>query len=189
MNYDILLSGVGGQGVLSVSAVIAMAALEEGLYLKQSEVHGMSQRGGAVSATLRLSDAPIHSPLISLGSAHMLLSLEPMECFRYLNALSKNGILITSTTPVKNIENYPDLSEILAQLRKIPQAHLINTEELARSSGSLRATNIVMVGAASRHLPLQVKSLERAIHSLFERKGDKIVEINLKAFQAGRQAV
>jgi len=188
MKCDLIFAGVGGQGVLSVSAAIGTGALNEGLHLKQSEVHGMSQRGGAVTASLRISDSVIHSPLISNGSAELLLSMEPLEALRYLPSLSKNAVVISAMNPVRNIANYPDLEEIYQQIRALPKAVLMDTEQLAREAGSLRCSNIVLVGAASSFLPIKTQSLENAIRELFLRKGDKIVEMNLKAFQLGRTA-
>jgi indolepyruvate ferredoxin oxidoreductase beta subunit len=162
MKYDIVLAGVGGQGVLSVGAIIASSAMAEGLAVKQSEVHGMSQRGGAVLANLRLAGAPIASDLIPLGGASMILSMEPLESLRYLGYLSPEGA--------------------------IPGAVLVDSERLARQAGSARATNMVMVGAASHRLPVGVVTLERFIESLFRRKGARVVDTNLKAFHAGRGA-
>jgi indolepyruvate ferredoxin oxidoreductase beta subunit len=188
MKYDIILAGVGGQGVLSVSAIIASSAMEEGLRVKQSEVHGMSQRGGEVLANLRLSDRPIFSDLISLGTASMVLGMEPLETLRYLRYLDPAGAVIASSDPVVNIPDYPALDTLLAQVRSLPRAVVIDAERLAREAGSARATNMVMVGAASHHLPVQVTTLEHFIENMFSRKGDRIVQTNLKAFRAGREA-
>ena len=188
MKYDIILTGVGGQGVLSVSAIIASSAMKEGLYVKQSEVHGMSQRGGAVLANLRLADAPIASDLIPLGSAALILSMEPLESLRYLAYLSPEGALITSTDPVVNIPDYPDLEGLLGHVRTLPQSRLVDGENLARAAGSARATNMVMVGAASHRLPVKVETLEHYIQTTFAAKGEKVVETNLRAFRAGREA-
>ncbi|HEY3382390.1 MAG TPA: indolepyruvate oxidoreductase subunit beta [Vicinamibacterales bacterium] len=188
MKYDIILAGVGGQGVLSVSAIIASSAMKEGLFVKQSEVHGMSQRGGAVLANLRLADAPIASDLIPLGSASMILSMEPLESLRYLKYLSTDGAVITSTNPMVNIPDYPDLEELLGHIRALPHARLVDGEKLARAAGSARATNMVMVGAASHHLPVKVETLEHYIQTVFAAKGEKIVETNLEAFRSGREA-
>jgi indolepyruvate ferredoxin oxidoreductase beta subunit len=188
VKYDIILAGVGGQGVLSVSAIIASSAMKEGLYVKQSEVHGMSQRGGAVLANLRLSSEPIASDLIPLGSASMILSMEPLESLRYLRYLSPDGAVITSTNPVTNIPDYPEVEALLAKVRTLPAATLVDGEELARAAGSARATNMVMVGAASHRLPVPVGTLEHYIESVFAAKGPRVVETNLKAFRAGREA-
>jgi len=201
VKYDIILAGVGGQGVLSVSAIIASSAMKEGLHVKQSEVHGMSQRGGAVLANLRLSDRPIASDLIPLGSASMILSMEPLESLRYLRFLDPAGTIITASDPMVNIPDYPPLDGLLASIQTLghpsaaaapgtPQlnAVLIEAERLAREAGSVRATNMVMVGAASHHLPVQVETIEHFIESLFARKGERVVATNLKAFLSGREA-
>jgi indolepyruvate ferredoxin oxidoreductase beta subunit len=188
MKYDIILAGVGGQGVLSVSAIIASSAMKEGLLVKQSEVHGMSQRGGAVLANLRLADGPIASDLIPLGSASMILSMEPLESLRYLKYLSVEGAVITSTNPVVNIPDYPPLDELLGHLHTLPKVRLVDGEQLARAAGAARATNMVMVGAASHELPLKVETLEHYIRTTFASKGEKVVETNLKAFRSGREA-
>ena len=188
MKYDIILAGVGGQGVLSVAAIIGAAARSQGLFVKLSEVHGMSQRGGGVVANLRLSDKPIASDLIPRGGASMILSMEPLEALRYLDYLSADGILITSTDPVVNIPDYPNLDELLLRIKSLPRNKLIDSEQLARQAGSARATNMVIIGAASHFLPINVELFEDSIKNLFAEKGDKVVGINLKAFQAGRGA-
>jgi indolepyruvate ferredoxin oxidoreductase beta subunit len=187
VKFDIILCGVGGQGVLSVSAVIASAAMDEGLHVKQSEVHGMAQRGGAVSANLRISDREIASDLVPAGRASLVLGMEPMESLRYLAYLSPDGRVITSTTPVTNIENYPPIEELLAHVRRLPHATLVDSETLARKAGSVRATNMVMVGAASRVLPIAPETLERCIANRFGSKGQDVVDLNLRAFRAGRE--
>ncbi len=203
MKYDIILAGVGGQGVLSVSAIIASSAMKEGLHVKQSEVHGMSQRGGAVLANLRLSDAPVASDLIPLGSAAMVLSMEPLESLRYLRYLDPAGTIVTSSDPLVNIPDYPDLDGLLASIRALghPRAEpapggpvasvkavLVEAERHAREAGSVRATNMVMIGAASHWLPVRVETIQHFIESLFARKGEKVVATNIRAFLAGREA-
>jgi len=188
MTFDIILAGVGGQGVLSVSAIIASSAMKEGLAVKQSEVHGMSQRGGEVLANLRIADHPIASDLIPRGSAALLLSMEPLESLRYLDYLALDGTLITATEPVVNISDYPPIEDVLAQVRRLPRAILVDAEQLARRAGSARATNMVMVGAASRLLPVSFDSLEHFVQTMFAAKGAKVVETNLKALCAGREA-
>ena len=188
MKFDIILAGVGGQGVLSVSAIIASSAMKEGLAVKQSEVHGMSQRGGAVLANLRLADSPIASDLIPRGTAAMILSMEPIESLRYLEYLSAGGTVISSTNPVTNIGDYPPLDDVLARIRTLPRAILIDAETLARQAGSARATNMVMVGAASPLLPVSFETIEHFVETIFAAKGGKVVEINLKALHAGRAA-
>lgn len=189
MKFDIILAGVGGQGVLSVSAIIASGAMHEGLAVKQSEVHGMSQRGGAVLANLRIADGPIASDLIPLASASMILSMEPLESLRYLAYLSPHGAIVTSVDAVRNIPDYPDLERLLSTIRGVAGAVLVESERLARQAGSARATNMVMVGAASHRLPVKVDTLEHFIESLFRSKGAEVVDTNLRAFRAGRGAV
>lgn len=188
MTFDIILAGVGGQGVLSVSAIIASSAMKEGLAVKQSEVHGMSQRGGAVLANLRLSDHPIASDLIPRGSAALILSMEPLESLRYLEFLSTSGTVITATNPVANIADYPPVDDVLANVRSLPHALTIDAESLARKAGSARATNMVMVGAASPMLPVSFGTIEHFVETLFAGKGAHVVEINLRALHAGRAA-
>ncbi|OQY29491.1 MAG: indolepyruvate oxidoreductase [Candidatus Cloacimonetes bacterium 4572_55] len=187
MKYDMILAGVGGQGVLSVSVIIASSAMKEGLTVKQAEVHGMSQRGGAVSSNLRLSDQAIASDLIPLGHASMILSMEPMESLRYVQYLSRDSILITATKPVVNITNYPDMDKVLAKIDALPNSIQIDADKLAKQAGSPRATNMVLSGAASHYLPLKIETMENSIRELFGRKGEKVVEINLKAFRLGRE--
>jgi indolepyruvate ferredoxin oxidoreductase beta subunit len=186
VKYDVILAGVGGQGVLSVAAVIALGAKNSGLQVRQSEVHGMAQRGGAVQAHLRLSDRRIVSDLIGKASADMILSMEPIESLRYLEYLKPEGVLITSSDPVKNIPNYPDTEGIYQRIRTLPSSRLIHAADLAQAAGSARSTNMVMVGAASAYLPVEEKHLLAAMEELFSRKGEKVVKINSKAFQAGR---
>jgi indolepyruvate ferredoxin oxidoreductase, beta subunit len=188
MKFDIILSGVGGQGVLSVGAIIARSAMQAGFFVKQSEVHGMSQRGGAVLAHLRIADHSIASDLIALGTASLVLSMEPLESLRYVGYLASDGVLITSANPVENIGDYPPLDTVLAEIRKLPKQKIVDSEALAREAGSLLATNMVMVGAASEALPIDVAIIEREIELLFGRKGEKVVDINRKAFRFGREA-
>lgn len=189
MKFDTIAAGVGGQGVLTVTALIAMSAMKDGLHVKQSEVHGMAQRGGAVLANLRMSNLPIHSDLISVGCADMILGMEPVEAGRHLSYLSRNGVLVTSTDPVVNIPDYPDLGEVLDRLRTLPRVVLVPAERLAKQAGAPRAGNVVLVGAASSLLPVTVRSLELAIREFFAAKGERVVAQNLQAFLAGREAL
>ncbi len=188
MKCDIVLAGVGGQGVLSLAAAIASGAMEEKLCVKQAEVHGMAQRGGAVMATLRLADREISSDLIPRGTASIILSMEPMESLRYLAYLAPQGTLVTSANPVRNIPDYPDLDGLLARIRSLPRAIVVDAEKLARQAGSARATNMVMVGAAMPLLPIKPETVEAAVRAFFARKGDDVVEVNLRALRAGRDA-
>jgi len=187
MKYDIILAGVGGQGILSIAFVIDNAALEENLFFKQAEVHGMSQRGGAVQSHLRLADTIIYSDLIPLGEADMILSVEPLETLRYFEYLKPQGAVVSSSTPYINIPDYPDLEGIFKEIRKAPVQVLVDSEKLAREAGSVRAQNMVMLGAASVFLPLKEESLKKYIQVLFERRGTQVIQTNLKAFELGRQ--
>jgi len=185
MKTDIVLSGVGGQGILSIAAVIGLAAVKENLCIKQSEIHGMSQQGGEVYSHLRLSDQPIRSDLIPLGHADLILSVEPLESLRYLPYLKKAGWLITNIKPYKNIPDYPDMEVITREIKKIPNHLLVDAEKVARKTGSLKSVNIVMLGAAEPFIQVCEELLIGAIRTLFARKGKDIVEKNILALQAG----
>jgi indolepyruvate ferredoxin oxidoreductase beta subunit len=188
MKFDIILAGVGGQGVLSLSAIIAWSAMREGLHVKQSEVHGMSQRGGAVLANLRLADREVASDLIPEGCASLILSMEPLESLRYLRFLSPSGAVVTSVNPVVNILDYPALDALMGQIRRLPHVILLDSERLARRAGSARASNMVIAGAASCLLPVGVETMEHFITTRFAGKGERVVHQNLEAFHAGREA-
>ncbi|MDR1524330.1 MAG: indolepyruvate oxidoreductase subunit beta [Tannerella sp.] len=185
MKTDIILSGVGGQGILSIAAVIGEAALKEGLYMKQAEVHGMSQRGGDVQSNLRLSDKPVSSDLIPLGQADLIISLEPMESLRYLPYLKKDGWLVTNSQPFVNIPNYPDMDKINEELEKLTHKVILDVEAIAKELGSPRVANIVMLGAATPFLGISFDKIADGIRSVFARKSEEIVVLNLKALQAG----
>jgi indolepyruvate ferredoxin oxidoreductase beta subunit len=187
MKNDIILSGVGGQGILSIAAVIGLAAVENDLFLKQSEVHGMSQRGGDVQSHLRLSDKTIASDLIPHGKADIIISVEPMESLRYLPWLSIDGWLVTSSNPFNNIPDYPPAEDIIAEIKKVRNHIIIDADKIAKESGSLRSGNMVILGAASPFINMPFDSIENAIRSLFGKKGGDIVGINLKAFRAGKE--
>ncbi|MCX6575802.1 MAG: indolepyruvate oxidoreductase subunit beta [Candidatus Aminicenantes bacterium] len=185
---DIILAGVGGQGILSIATVIDNAALREGLFIKQAEVHGMAQRGGAVQSHLRLSKDRIWSDLIPRGEADMILSVEPLEALRYLDYLRPEGVVVTSSTPFINIPDYPDREGLLARLQSIRGSIIVDSEKLAKDAGSSRTQNTVMLGAASRHLILREENLLEYIRVLFAPRGELILEANLKAFELGRRA-
>ena len=186
MKQDIILAGVGGQGILSIATIIGSAALEQGLHLKQAEVHGMSQRGGDVQSNLRLSSEPIHSDLIPRGGADVVVSLEPMEALRYLPWLSPDGWIITNTTPFENIPDYPDIDKVMAELGKLPHVIALDVDSVARDAGSPRSANMALLGATAAVLSiLDADKLREGIRRVFARKGDAIVESNIKAFDAG----
>ena len=171
---------------MSIAATIGLAAIETNLFLKQSEVHGMSQRGGDVQSHLRLSDRPIASDLIPHGRADIIISVEPMESLRYLPWLSETGWLVTNSSPFININDYPSVEEILAEIRKIKNHIIIDADAIAKETGSVKSGNMVILGAASPFIEIPYQSLENAIRNLFGRKGEEIVNLNLKALKAGR---
>ncbi len=185
---DIILAGVGGQGILSIATVIGMASVDSGLHLKQAEVHGMSQRGGAVQSHLRISDSPIASDLIPEGDCDMILSVEPMEALRYLPFLSEEGWLITSSKTFQNIDNYPSEKDIFEAIGGVKNHIIVQAFEIARKLGSQKVSNMVMLGAASKYLGLTQQSLNVSVANLFCRKGEEMVQLNISALNAGRDA-
>jgi len=187
MKTNIILSGVGGQGILTIAAVLDTAALNQDLYVKQAEVHGMSQRGGAVQSHVRISDSVIHSDLIPFGKADMILSVEPMELLRYLPYLKEDGWLITDSEPFINNKNYPEKDTLFKEIKSHPNSIIVEATVIAKKIGNSKAANMVLLGAASSLIPLSEESLIKAIKSLFQRKSERIVSLNIKAFIAGKQ--
>lgn len=187
MEKNIILAGVGGQGILSIAAVIDWAALDAGLHIRQAEVHGMSQRGGAVQSHLRIADHEIFADLIAFGTAGLILSVEPLEALRYLPWLAPDGHVVTSTDPFVNIEGYPPMEKVIEALHQTQHPLLVPAEKLAREAGSVRASNMVMLGAAAPFTGIGTARLEAGIEALFSAKGREIVEINLRAFRMGHQ--
>ena len=189
MKKDIILCGVGGQGILSIATIIGEAATKAGLYLKQAEVHGMSQRGGDVQSNLRLSTDPIWSDLIPEGKADVVISMEPMESLRYLPYLAQTGTVVTSSKPFVNIPNYPDESVLQAELDALPSVVKLDIDTVAKDAGNPRGANMVLLGMAAPYIEiLSVEQLRNAISVIFARKGEAIVESNLKAFDMGVEA-
>ena len=189
MKKDLILSGVGGQGILSIATVIGEAATAAGLFLKQAEVHGMSQRGGDVQSNLRLSTEQIHSDLIPSGSADLIISMEPMEALRYLPYLSRDGRVVTSAKPFVNIPNYPSEDALMAELASLPDVVMLDIEEAARSCGNPKGANMVLLGMAAPAIGiLDADALRAAIGRVFARKGEAIVAANRKAFDLGLEA-
>ena len=186
MQFDMLVGGVGGQGILSIAFVVDNASLKQGLHFKQSEVHGMAQRGGAVSTHLRISDQEIFSDLVSFGTAHLILGVEPMEALRYLEYLAPEGRVVASTSPEENIPDYPALDRLLSSLLGRPRVVLLDGKKVAKEAGSHRAQNIVVLGAAAPYLPLEASVMEELIGVLFKPKGDKLIQTNINAFRYGR---
>lgn len=186
MKKDIILCGVGGQGILSIATIVGEAATKAGLHLKQAEVHGMSQRGGDVQSNLRLSTNPIYSDLIPMGGTDVVISMEPMESLRYLPYLSKSGTIVTSSKPFINIPNYPDEAALNAELDALPSVVKLDIESIAKDAGNARGANMVLLGMAAPFIEIvTVEQLRDAIAVIFARKGEKVVEGNLKAFDMG----
>jgi len=188
MKYDVILAGVGGQGVLSVASIIAHAALSEGLAVRQSEVHGMAQRGGQVISHMRISDKKIAGDLVPKGGADMIIAMEPLEGLRYIPYLKPDGILVTSAEPFVNMSNYPDINSIHSSIKRLPKWKLIQTAALAKEAGLTKAVNTVMIGAASCFMPIKGQSLEKIINETFSKKGADTVTANNKAFKLGQNA-
>jgi indolepyruvate ferredoxin oxidoreductase beta subunit len=187
MKADIILSGVGGQGILSIAATIGTAALQKGLFMKQSEVHGMSQRGGDVSSNMRVSDKPVASDLIPLGKADVVISVEPMEALRYIHYLKPGGWLITNSKPFNNISNYPNIDEIYKEIKKIKNHIIIDADQIAKDIKSARSSNIVMLGAASPYIDMEYESFKDALKTIFAGKGQDVVDKNIEALEKGRE--
>ena len=189
MRKDIILSGVGGQGILTIATIIGEAATVAGLNLKQAEVHGMSQRGGDVQSNLRLSDETIHSDLISLGEADLIISMEPMEALRYLPYLEKEGWVVTSANPFKNIPNYPDEEELMKTLNSLPRVAKLEIEDIAKENNMPKCANVILLGMAAKLIGiLSPEQLRESIGRVFASKGEKIVEMNKRAFDIGLEA-
>lgn len=186
MKKDIILAGVGGQGILSIATIIGEAALHQGLKIKQAEVHGMSQRGGDVQSNLRISSDPILSDLIPLKGADIIISLEPMEALRYMPYLAPDGWIVTNSVPFVNIPDYPELDNVMAELSKVKNLVMLDVDTIAKDCGNARAANMVLLGAASPFLGMDAKNIEDGIERIFGRKGADVVELNIKALRAGR---
>ena len=186
MKKDIIIAGVGGQGILTIAATIGTAAVDLGLYLKQAEVHGMSQRGGDVQSHFRISDKEVLSDLIPEGKADMIISVEPMEALRYLPVLAPDGWIITNTNPFVNIGNYPDIDEVIKEIKSKRNHVALDADQIAKDLGSVKAANIVILGAATPYLGIEVEHFENALRKIFGGKGEDVVQMNLNALKAGR---
>ncbi|WP_163712328.1 indolepyruvate oxidoreductase subunit beta [Mangrovibacterium lignilyticum] len=187
MKTDLIIAGVGGQGILSIGAIIGQAALYDELEIKQAETHGMSQRGGAVVSHVRLSDQPVYADLIHRGQADLILAVEPMEALRQLPFLKTDGYLVTNTEPFRNLSNYPSRSEIQEAFDRLPHVLLLNATDIAHQTGNPKASNLVMLGALSAFIQLSLHAFETGIESVFHLKGQNVIDINQKAFIAGRE--
>ena len=190
MKKDIILAGVGGQGILTIATIIGDAATAAGLNLKQAEVHGMSQRGGDVQSNLRLSTDFIYSDLIKQGAADLIISMEPMEALRYLPYLNKEGWVVTSSHPFKNIPNYPEEEALAQELNNLPKVAALPIEDVAKENNLPKSANVVLLGMAAKYIEiLTPEQLRDSIARVFASKGEKIVEANQQAFDLGLNAV
>lgn len=187
MKKDIILAGVGGQGILSIATIIGDAAMNRGMFIKQAEVHGMSQRGGDVHSHLRISDNPIASDLIPQGRADIVIAMEPMEALRYKASLNPDGWIVSCTQPFINIPNYPAIEDITAELKAFGHTVLIDADGIAKEHVMPRGVNMILLGAASKVLELDVETLSQSVARVFASKGDKVVESNVKALQLGAE--
>ena len=190
MKKDIILAGVGGQGILTIATIIGDAAAVAGLSLKQAEVHGRSQRGGDVQSNLRLSTDEIYSDLIKEGAADLIISMEPMEALRYLTYLDKEGWVVTSSHPFKNIPNYPEEEALMNELNSLPHVAALPIEDVAKENSMPKSANVILLGMAARYIEiLTPEQLRESIARGFASKGEKVVEMNQQAFDLGLNAV
>lgn len=190
MKKDIILAGVGGQGILTIATIIGDAATVAGLNLKQAEVHGMSQRGGDVQSNLRLSTETIYSDLIKEGAADLIISMEPMEALRYLPYLNDESWVVTSSHPFKNIPNYPADDALNAELNSLPRVAILPIEDVAKDNNMPKSANVILLGMAAKYIGiLSPNQLRESVARVFASKGESIVEMNLKAFDLGMDAI
>ncbi len=190
MKKDIILAGVGGQGILTIATIIGDAAANAGVNLKQAEVHGMSQRGGDVQSNLRLSNDEIYSDLIACGSADLIISMEPMEALRYLPYLAADGRIITSSHKYENIPNYPRYEDLMKEIGSLPSAIALPIEDLAKASSLPKSANVLLLGMAARYIEiLTPEQLRESIARVFTSKGEGVVAMNQQAFDIGLNAV
>ncbi len=189
MNRNIILAGVGGQGLLALAAAIGEAARTLGLDVKQAEVHGMAQRGGVVQSHLRYAERPLHSNLVRMGTADLILALEPMEALRYLSYLSPTGAVVSDTSPLMNIPDYPKEEDILGEMEKLAIHRLVDAGALAKEAGAMQAANMVMLGAGAPFLELPEEALIAGVEAVFSGKANSVIETNVRAFRLGLAAV
>lgn len=188
MKKDIIIAGVGGQGILTIASIIDTAAMLEGLYVKQAEVHGMSQRGGDVQSHLRISSKEIYSDLIPKGKCDLIIAVEPLESIRYMEYLSSDGKIVTSADFFKNIPNYPE-EQAIKDFLSSKNAITINAAAIAKEAGNMKASNLVILGAAAKYCGISLSRFEQAITEMFKSKGENVVNLNLKAFNMGAETI
>lgn len=188
---DIVIVGVGGQGVILISDVLGRAAVKAGMPVRGAETHGMAQRGGSVINHTRLGCR--FSPMVSSGSADVLLALEPAEALRFGHFLSKNGVALINTQPVLPISvttgkfGYPDLDELVAPLKGLcKRVKTMDASGLAKKAGAAQAMNVVMLGALSKYIPIEETLLQAALSEVVPKK---YLDVNKQAFEIGKAEV
>ena len=186
MKIDIVLAGVGGQGILSIATILGAAALKENLYIKQAEVHGMSQRGGSVVTYVRYGEK-VYSPLIEDGEADFIVSFEKIEAARWLSCLKPDGKVIVNTQKIDPMSvvigdcEYPE--GVLDSVRAAGAAVVeLDALPLAVEAGSPKATNVVLIGAMAKNTDIPKEIWLDAVKSCVPAK---FLEMNLKAFELG----
>jgi indolepyruvate ferredoxin oxidoreductase beta subunit len=183
---NMLLSGVGGQGVVLASFVLSHVAMAEGYDVKQSEVHGMSQRGGSVTSHFRFGDK-VWAPLVSPGDADILMAFESLEALRYINWIKKGGLLVYNAQKINpspvaaGLATYPD--DIDGKIAAAwPRVQCVKANELAIQAGTVKSANVVMLGAVSPALPFAQETWEAVIRKAVPPKS---VDVNMEAFRLG----
>lgn len=192
MKNNIIITGVGGQGVITAGMLISEAANKKGIKTVMSEIHGLAQRGGSVSVDIRMGD--VYGPIVPDGDADLLMGFEPIETARHINRAGKKTKIIVNTERIPPIslgierKEYPDINELIKNMSEYFQVYPIDAVDLARKAGNQRASNVVMVGAAVAlgALPL---TKEDIIEALRDRFSGKLLEINLEALEMGISAI
>ncbi len=192
MKLNVVIVGVGGQGALTTSGILARAAMKAGLNVITAETHGMAQRGGSVEVHVRIGD--VKAPLIPEGKADVMIALEPSEALRYSKFLNSKSIVILNTRKIippsvtAGTGTYPELDEILTELRKItPRVIAVNASEIAEKAGNILATNVVVIGMLLGYFPMPFK-IEHVEEVIREVMPDKIVDLNLRALKMGYES-
>ncbi len=185
MKINLVISGVGGQGVVTIARLLAAAGLRDGLHVIQGELHGMSQRGGAVHAQLRFDNEVIESPQVPIGRADILLGVEPVEALRNIGWLHPKGRVITAIRPIENVPNYPPIEDILENIRALPNSLLVDAHTIASDAGSARSENFVMAGAAAAFLPIDPETMRACILEKSKHWAEKDRAAAIKALDAG----
>ena len=188
MIKNVVLAGVGGQGILSIAYCICKAALNRAHQIKQSEVHGMAQRGGNVESHVRFSDTGIPSALIPKGQADLIIAVEPVEALRHEDYLRPDGHMVSSVKPIMNFDGYPELPGLLKRIAQVDNHVLLNSKHLATVAGNARVENIIILGAASDRLGLRLDEFDTVLEELFTSKGERVVQANQRALRIGRRA-